>query len=45
MKDETGSKEITEAEGLELLKTTIKQAREEFSDAEKVLKKFYQNNS
>jgi len=44
-KDETGAHDITEEEGLKLLQTTIKQAREEFEDVEKVLKKFYHDKS
>jgi osomolarity two-component system phosphorelay intermediate protein YPD1 len=40
-KDETGTKEITEEEGLKKLKTTIEQAKTEFDDVEKVLRKFY----
>lgn len=41
-KDETGTKDITEEEGLEKLKTTIEQAKKEFEEVEKVLKKFYE---
>lgn len=41
MKDETGTKDITEKEGLEKLKTIIEQAKKEFTDVEKVLKEFY----
>jgi osomolarity two-component system, phosphorelay intermediate protein YPD1 len=41
-KDETGTEEITEEEDLEKLKTTIEQARKEFEEVEKVLKKFYE---
>ena len=44
-KDETGTKDITEDEGLEKLKTTIEQAKQEFHDVEKVLKKFYNDES
>ncbi|KAF2708529.1 hpt domain-containing protein [Pleomassaria siparia CBS 279.74] len=40
-KDETGSNDITEEEGLKLLRTTIEQAKTEFYEVEKVLKKFY----
>lgn len=40
-KDETGTKDISEEEGLTKLKTTIEQAKKEFHDVEKVLKKFY----
>lgn len=40
-KDETGTKDITEEEGLKKLKTTIEQAKTEFHDVEKVLKRFY----
>jgi osomolarity two-component system phosphorelay intermediate protein YPD1 len=45
MKDEKGEKDITEKEGLEKLETTIKQAKEEFYDVEKVLKKFYNDEA
>jgi osomolarity two-component system, phosphorelay intermediate protein YPD1 len=41
-KDETGTKNITDEEGLEKLKTTIEQAKKEFQDVEKVLRKFYE---
>ncbi|PVI07142.1 histidine-phosphotransfer domain, HPT domain-containing protein [Periconia macrospinosa] len=41
-KDETGTKDITEEEGLSKLKTTIEQAKKEFEEVEKVLKKFYE---
>jgi len=44
-KDETGSHDITEEEGLKLLATTIKQAKTEFNEVEKVLKKFYRDKS
>jgi len=44
-KDESGANDITEEEGLKLLQTTIKQAKEEFSDVEKVLKEFYKDES
>ncbi|KAF2866075.1 putative histidine phosphotransferase HPT1p [Massariosphaeria phaeospora] len=44
-KDETGTKDITEEEGLEKLKTTIEQAKTEFHDVEKVLKKFYNDEA
>lgn len=40
-KDEKGEKDITEEEGLTKLETTIKQAKQEFHDVEKVLRKFY----
>jgi osomolarity two-component system phosphorelay intermediate protein YPD1 len=40
-KDDTGINDITEDEGLRKLKTTIKQAKEEFTEVEKVLRKFY----
>ncbi|KAK7183861.1 hypothetical protein DPSP01_010677 [Paraphaeosphaeria sporulosa] len=40
-KDEKGEKDITEEEGLKKLETTIKQAKQEFHDVEKVLRKFY----
>jgi len=41
MKDETGTKDITEEEGLKKLKIIIEQAKTEFTDVEKVLKEFY----
>ncbi|KAF1977841.1 phosphotransmitter protein-like protein Ypd1 [Bimuria novae-zelandiae CBS 107.79] len=44
-KDEKGEKEITEEEGLKKLETTIEQAKQEFHDVEKVLKKFYNDES
>ncbi|KAF2787801.1 histidine-phosphotransfer domain, HPT domain-containing protein [Melanomma pulvis-pyrius CBS 109.77] len=44
-KDAEGSNDITEEEGLKLLRTTIEQAKEEFYDVEKVLKKFYHDES
>lgn len=44
-KDAKGDKEITEEEGLKKLEETIKQAKEEFADVEKVLKKFYNDES
>lgn len=44
-KDEKGEKDITEEEGLKKLETTIKQAKQEFHDVEKVLKKFYNDES
>jgi osomolarity two-component system phosphorelay intermediate protein YPD1 len=40
-KDDTGTNDITEEEGLSKLKTTIEQAKREFHDVEKVLRKFY----
>jgi len=40
-KDDTGTNDITEEEGLTKLKTTIEQAKKEFHDVEKVLRKFY----
>ncbi|KAF2689743.1 histidine-phosphotransfer domain, HPT domain-containing protein [Lentithecium fluviatile CBS 122367] len=40
-KDDTGTNDITEEEGLSKLKTTIEQAKAEFHDVEKVLRKFY----
>lgn len=43
--DEKGDKEITEEEALKKLATTIKQAKQEFHDVEKVLKKFYNDES
>lgn len=44
-KDETGTNDISEEEGLAKLKTTIEQAKQEFYDVEKVLKKFYNDES
>lgn len=44
-KDETGTKDITEEEGLTKLKDTIEQAKTEFHDVEKVLKTFYHDES
>jgi osomolarity two-component system, phosphorelay intermediate protein YPD1 len=40
-KDETGSKDIEEDDALAKLKTTIADAKQEFHDVEKVLRKFY----
>jgi osomolarity two-component system phosphorelay intermediate protein YPD1 len=44
-KDESGTKDITEEEGLEKLKDTIEQAKSEFREVEKVLKTFYHDES
>ncbi|KAF2470632.1 histidine containing phosphotransmitter protein [Lindgomyces ingoldianus] len=45
-KDETGTNDITdEDECLSKLRTTIEQAKQEFHDVEKVLKKFYHDDS
>ena len=44
-KDAKGDKEITEEEGLKKLDETIKQAKTEFEEVEKVLKKFYDDES
>ena len=44
-KDESGTKDITEEEGLTKLKDIIEQAKEEFRDVEKVLKTFYHDES
>ncbi|KAF2016983.1 hpt domain-containing protein [Aaosphaeria arxii CBS 175.79] len=44
-KDDTGTKDIEEKEALEKLKTTIKAAKQEFNDVEKVLRKFYNDES
>jgi len=44
-KDETGTNDITESEGLEKLKTTIAQAKKEFAEVEKVLKLFYHDEA
>ncbi|KAF2130711.1 phosphotransmitter protein-like protein Ypd1 [Dothidotthia symphoricarpi CBS 119687] len=41
MKDETGTKDITEEEGLKKLKVIVEQAKKEFIDVEKVLREFY----
>jgi osomolarity two-component system phosphorelay intermediate protein YPD1 len=40
-KDESGSKDITEEDALPKLQSTIEQAKKEFKDVEKVLRKFY----
>lgn len=40
-KDDSGSKDITEDEALTKLEKTIEQAKKEFKDVEKVLRKFY----
>ncbi|KAK3215386.1 hypothetical protein GRF29_19g3107795 [Pseudopithomyces chartarum] len=44
-KDAKGDKDITEEEGLKKLDETIKQAKTEFEEVEKVLKKFYDDES
>ncbi|OCL07861.1 histidine containing phosphotransmitter protein [Glonium stellatum] len=41
-KDETGTNDLDDDVCLKRLKTTINQAKQEFSDIEKVLKKFYE---
>lgn len=41
LKDETGTKDIKEDEALKNLEKIIKQAKDEFHEVEKVLKKFY----
>ena len=41
LKDETGTKDIKEDEALKSLDKIIKQAKDEFHEVEKVLKKFY----
>ncbi|KAF2185254.1 histidine containing phosphotransmitter protein [Zopfia rhizophila CBS 207.26] len=40
-KDEAGNKTISDDEALSKLRTTIEQAKQEFYDVEKVLKRFY----
>jgi len=44
-KDETGTRYQSDEVCLEKLKTTIEQAKQEFSDVEKVLKKFYHDEA
>jgi len=44
-KDAKGDKDITEEEGLKKLDETIKQAKTEFEEVKKVLKKFYDDES
>ncbi|KAF2658441.1 histidine containing phosphotransmitter protein [Lophiostoma macrostomum CBS 122681] len=44
-KDDTGSRDITEEDALKKLKTTITEAKTEFQDVEKVLKKFYRDEA
>ncbi|KAF2272923.1 histidine-phosphotransfer domain, HPT domain-containing protein [Westerdykella ornata] len=44
-KDEAGSADITEEEALEKLKSEIAQVKKEFGDVQKVLKKFYKDES
>ncbi|KAF2639136.1 histidine-phosphotransfer domain, HPT domain-containing protein, partial [Massarina eburnea CBS 473.64] len=41
-KDETGTTEIKDKEALDLLRTTITQAKKEFDEVETVLRKFYE---
>jgi osomolarity two-component system phosphorelay intermediate protein YPD1 len=45
LKDETGGKDIKEGEALDKLKPTIEQAKKEFEDVEKVLRKFYKDEA
>jgi osomolarity two-component system phosphorelay intermediate protein YPD1 len=40
-KDDSGTNDITEEEALKKLKAITKQAKDEFHDVEKVLRKFY----
>lgn len=44
LKDETGSKDITEGEALKKLKHIISQAEDEFAEVERVLKVFYKDS-
>jgi len=44
-KDETGTRDQSDEVCLAKLKTTIEQAKQEFSDVEKVLKKFYHDEA
>jgi osomolarity two-component system phosphorelay intermediate protein YPD1 len=44
LKDETGAKDIKEDEALKSLDKIIKQAKDEFHEVEKVLKKFYNDD-
>lgn len=44
-KDETGTTDISEEEGLSKLRITIDEAKKEFHDVEKVLKKFYHDEA
>ncbi|KAJ4340644.1 Phosphorelay intermediate protein [Didymella glomerata] len=44
LKDETGTKDIKEDEALKSLEKIIKQAKDEFHEVEKVLKKFYNDD-
>ncbi|KAF1962913.1 histidine-phosphotransfer domain, HPT domain-containing protein [Byssothecium circinans] len=43
-KDETGNTEIKAKEALDLLRTTITQAKKEFDEVETVLRKFYEGS-
>ncbi|KAL5115979.1 Phosphorelay intermediate protein [Pleosporales sp. CAS-2024a] len=43
LKDDAGTKDITEEEAKKKLKTIIKQAKEEFSEVKDVLKEFYKD--
>jgi len=45
MKDETGTKDITEKESQEKLKTIIAQAKTEFAEVKEVLEKFYKDTA
>ena len=44
-KDAKGDKEITEEDALKKLESIIEQTKDEFHDVEKVLKKFYNDES
>jgi osomolarity two-component system phosphorelay intermediate protein YPD1 len=44
MKDETGTKDITEEVALKKLEDIIKQTKDEFHEVEKVLKEFYNDD-
>lgn len=43
MKDDAGTKDITEEEAKKKLATIIKQAKEEFTEVKDVLKEFYKD--
>jgi osomolarity two-component system, phosphorelay intermediate protein YPD1 len=43
--DESGTKQIAEEAAVSKLKTTIDQAKQEFKDVEKVLRKFYNDDA
>jgi osomolarity two-component system phosphorelay intermediate protein YPD1 len=45
LKDESGTKDITEEESREKLAAIIKQAKEEFAEVKDVLKEFYKDTA